>query len=183
MFEGVTNTDELIAAFQNFKRRKDGGGGSRQPQRRTERSPKTTFTGEKKCPNCGAEGHEKTACPKPQVSMSDRRCFICGEKNCRASTCPKKPKGSSGPVRAIEDGALNAITASALNGFFCVDHEGCQAVPSSRRPRTNVPSGGVTGAIGVLSAEALSETPGRPLQKGPRARVHGGVVEMPFRRI
>ena len=36
------------------------------------------------------------------------------------------------------------------------------------------PSGGVTGAIGVLSVEALAETPGRPLHKGPRARVHGG---------
>ena len=109
--EGVTNADELIAAFQNFRTRKNGNG-KVQPQSRNERQPRAA-TGERstrKCANCG-EAHEFRSCPKPQIAVSDRKCWTCGEKH-MAKDCPLKGKGGARPIKAIEDGSISAITAS-----------------------------------------------------------------------
>ena len=87
--------------------------------------------------------------------------------------CPHKAKYS---VKAIEDGPLAAVTSSDLLGFFgsinaiTVDDEGYTEVKSKKKlqGRTVEPSGGVTGAIGVLSFEAAAGTPNRgsPLHGG-----------------
>ena len=50
-----------------------------------------------------------------------------------AKDCPLKGKGSARPIKAIEDGSISAITASALNGFFninYVDQDGFQLARS-----------------------------------------------------
>ncbi len=63
MFEDVTNADELIAAFQNFKAKKNGGtGGKWQPRRDTR--PQRQQSGEgtrppRKCANCGKTQPER----------------------------------------------------------------------------------------------------------------------------
>ena len=93
MFEGVTNTDDLIAAFQRYNKAKsgnnNGGTGGKFQQRRDTRQQRQTDTRPaRKCPNCG-ESHEARSCPKPTVAVSDRKCWTCGEKH-MAKDCPKK---------------------------------------------------------------------------------------------
>ena len=174
MFEDVTNADELIAAFQNFKSKKNGNGGNGgrgkdgKFQARRDTRPQSGDRPPRKCANCG-EQHEARTCPKPSVAVEDRKCWTCGQKH-MAKDCPMKGKA---PIKAIEDGSIaaitNAVAAGAFNGFFCVDHEGYETVRNHKR-RTYEPSGGVTGAIGVLSVEAAAETPsgvrGSPLHGG-----------------
>ena len=53
-----------------------------------------------------------------------------------ARDCPLKGKA---PIKAIEDGSLSAITASALNGFFAVDHEGFRPVRGERHAKQKAP--------------------------------------------
>ena len=82
----------------------------------------------RRCANCG-ETHEARICPKPAIPVTERKCWTCGEKH-MARDCPQKKKG---PIKAIEDGSISAITASALNGFFAVDHEGYQMARGASR--------------------------------------------------
>ena len=177
MFNDVTNADELIAAFQNFKATKNGKA-RRSPTGQFQMRRQNPQSGDRpprKCPNCG-EAHEARTCPKPSVAVSDRKCWTCGEKH-MAKDCPKKGQRS---IKAIGDGPLaavtNAITAGALNGFFIVDEEGFETVRNSKgRPRTFQPPGGVAGAMGVLPVEPAGETPGCSQSKsGNRSPLHGG---------
>jgi hypothetical protein len=172
MFEGVTNADELIAAFQNFKGKRTGGDSGRTAQGRfaQRRLPPRDSGGAarppRKCANCG-ETHDARTCPKPSVAVSDRKCWTCGEKH-MAKDCPQKGKDVARPIRAIEDGVIAAIDAGALAGFFAVDHEGFQTVQHGKR-RTPEPPGGVCGGLVLHTDEASrAETPGR------EGSLHGG---------
>ena len=137
-FEGVTNTEELIAAFQKYSGKKIGAG---RTQDRDQRRPRREGGGReaKRCANCGGE-HDKAVCSKPMLPMSGRKCWTCGEKH-MARDCPKKQRG---PIKALEDGSISAITSSALNGFFAVDHEGYQMARGHRGHRGPL-HGGHTG--------------------------------------
>ena len=70
-----------------------------------------------------------------------------------AKNCPNK-KTTSRPIKAIEDGSLSAITASALNGFFVIDHEGFQKVPTkaAREEFKNMKK-----AVGIKATTSLAE--------------------------
>ncbi len=88
-----------------------------------------------------------------------------------AKDCPQK---GNGPINAIEDGAIGsiatAVASGALDAFFCADHEGYKDA-RNRKKRTYEHSGGVAGAIGVLSVEDAAETPVPSIRGSP---LHGG---------
>ena len=168
MFDNVSSTEDLIAAFKKIKAWKNGTGGKVRQAPRGDRPARQTSgvrpQGQNKCPNCG-EDHDKSECKKPMIPMSERKCWTCGEKH-MARDCPKKPR----PIKAIEDGPVLAAITSSLNGFFAVDHEGYRAVRPNRR-RTCQPSGGVSGAMVVPTEDgSAAETP----KWRPRDTLHGG---------
>ncbi len=136
LFENVTNTDELIAAFQKMNSRRPQTGTrastATSTSTRTSTAPRSTETQRRprKCPNCGEE-HEARVCPKPPVAIADRKCWGCGRPGHSSRQCPDRNKG----IRAIEDGSVNNV--SHLNGFFMVDNDGYQLVQpraQGRRP-------------------------------------------------
>ena len=152
MFEGVSNAEDLTAAFQKYKNMKGnngGGNGGLRPRRDTRQRDARQESGDRslrKCANCGKE-HAARVCPEPPVPVDQRRCWTCGEKH-MARDCPQKGKNNGRAAKAIQDVPIASINPDDLIApFGCisvVDHEGCQMVPHRRHRRTFKPSGGVT---------------------------------------
>ena len=120
MFEGVSNADDLIAAFQKYRimRGNNGGGTGGFKHRRDTRPARqdTATRPPRKCANCG-ESHEARVCPNPAVAVEDRKCWTCGLKH-MSRDCPQKGKVMGRPVNAIEDGPIAAIDRSDLSAFL-----------------------------------------------------------------
>jgi hypothetical protein len=147
-FEGITDAEGLIAAFQKYNAYKKNGTGSapRSPQQRNDQRPprpqRQQYGDSKKCANCGGD-HDKSACSKPVLAYGDRLCWTCGQKGCNAKTCPNKPKG---PIKAIEDGLVTApvdaitqaVANGVFNGFFHVDDFACKTLRRSHRSAIGV---------------------------------------------
>ena len=115
-FDNYGTVDELIAAFERHKAgkgkkpyvppRREAAARRDAPREQAQRRPR-------KCPNCGEE-HEARVCPKPPVAIADRRCWTCNKPGHSSRDCKEK-----GSLKAIEDGAVSAVTIpSTLGAFF-----------------------------------------------------------------
>ncbi len=131
------NVEDLVAAFERHKAgkgkkpyvppRREAAARRDAPREQAQRRPR-------KCPNCGEE-HEARVCPKPPVAIADRRCWTCNKPGHSSRDCKEK-----GSLKAIEDGAVSAVTVpSTLGAFFIVDEDGYRKVGPGGRPRKPVP--------------------------------------------
>ncbi len=74
------------------------------------------FKGELTCPNCLEKGHAASACPKPKVPVSERKCFLCGKPGHSAWRCPSKQQAK--PTKLLEGGSDEAAhICCVVDGF------------------------------------------------------------------
>ena len=159
LIKGVSNVDDLIAAFQkiNGKRRPPG------PNRTKDASD--TFRNPRKCPNCG-EVHAERICPKPSVAVGDRKCWTCGKTGHSSAQCPNKK--APGGLKALTDGKVTdgkvlGSIEDALRSLpkvcFHVDREGFQQPRRPWRPRPKPSDVTVAQFVHKSAWEALAPTP------------------------
>ncbi len=73
-----------------------------------------------KCANCGGD-HDRRACPKAEVPVSQRPCHGCGEAGHIARFCPNKKQ----PIKAVDEVAPAPAPAPETSQFGCIDCADC----------------------------------------------------------